>query len=584
MEGSPSEEPGPKPPVTEGSRTEGSTPGQAPTAPASDSTCHSNPSPASASASSEVEGEVEGEKKSIADRALVLHLSGWWPAFTVAFVLCSSLMLHEGIRVVLTIGLSAASLCAGLFTLIVGPFLGSWRASARGEGGHLIRSAVLCLGLIPWTVLSLTGLLIGTAIIVAWNGHPPNPADELLPGLDRIIDGVPTATLGLAWLAGLAACLIGREMVRDEVVVYSGGSRWRQALSVLLLLPYLWACQMVLSAVWEGSRLDPDLRRAYETDIAAMLRHGTDAQEAAVVDLLPVGFREDPVVQVWLAKKSSSPAKRNAVLKLWCEQAATLWTGDEFWNRPPLVALSQLARSREIIERSDLKPALRGEVAVRSEVVLIEHGGVSVTQSQRLYDMTLPAETWAKLVDLGLSRTDLLQAAALDDRDVHDRFVQAAARVLARGDYDLDGNLQRHSLERCAERQHLNALWQSYQAGKPYPVADHPLSRKEFDNRYASSLAFNLSTADSDITQVTYSEEVARQALAYDIVLMELKRLEALGAPLPRSWAEFRPEVRAVGEAYRDWILLAANPNGVTLRRQQPRHGTGLTHSFVQSR
>ncbi len=303
MEGSPSEEPGPNAPVTEGpqpdgAQWEGATQRQAPTAPPPASDSISTPNPSSASTSSEGEGQSEDEKKSLADRALVLHLSGWWPAFTVAFVLCSGLMLHEGIRVVLTIGLSAASLCAGLFTLIVGPFLGSWRASAQGEGGHLIKSAVLCLGLIPWTVLSLTGLLIATTVTVAWSGHPPNPADELLPGLDRIIDGVPTATLGLAWLAGLAACLMGREMVRDEVVVYSGGSRWRRALSVLLLLPYLWACQMVLSAVWEGSRLDPELRRAYETDIAAMLRHGTDAQEAAVVDLLPVGFREDPLVQV----------------------------------------------------------------------------------------------------------------------------------------------------------------------------------------------------------------------------------------------------------------------------------------------
>lgn len=527
---------------------------------------------------------AQGEKTSISDRALVLHLSGWWPAFAVAFVLCSGLMLHEGIRVVLTIGLSAASLCAGLFTLIVGPFLGRWRSSTQGGSGHLARSSLLCLALLPWTVLSLALLLIGTAVIVAWNGHPPNPADELLPGLDRIIDGVPLATLGLAWLAGLVACLLGREMVREELVVYSGGSSWRKALSVLLLLPYLWAGQMVLSAVLHGSRLDASLQDTYQTDIAALLRYGTDAQEAALIDLLPAGFRETPAVRDWLLKPVSPTVRWNKIAGLWCEHAAELWNGEEFWNRPTLVALARLARDREIIEHSDLRPALRGEVAVRSEVVLIEHGGVDVTHSQRLYELELPSETWARLVDLGLERRDLLQAAALDDRDVHDRFVQAAARVLSRGDYDLDGNLQRHSLERCAERQQLNALWQSYQAGKPYPAPDKPLTRKQFDSRYASSLAFNLAGVDSDITQVTYSEEVARQALAYDIVLMELKRLQAAGGPLPRSWKEFRPEIGAVGLAYRDWILLDAGKDKVTLRRQQPRHGTGLPHSFLQPR
>lgn len=523
---------------------------------------------------------AEGARKSLPDRALVLHLSGWWPAFSVAFVLCAALLLQEGARTVLTIGLSAASLCAGLFTLIVGPFLGRWRASIKGARGHLPISALLCAGLLVWTIVSLAGLLILSAIIVSWNGHPPNPAEELLPELDRIIDGVSSSTFVLAWLAGLAACLVGREMVRDEAVAYSGGSTWRKTASVLLLLPYLWAAQLLLGAVWQGAGLDADLRRAYQADIEAALSHSGDSQETALLDFLPNDFREAPVVSAWLAQKSSSPSKWNKMLKLWCEQAARFWSGDEFWNRPPLVALAQLARGRSIVERSDLRPSLQAEVAVRSEVILVEHGGVGVTHSQRLYEMELPSETWGRLVDLGLSRSDLLRSATLDDRDVRERFVQDSVRLLNQGDYDLDGNPQRHFFERCDERRRLNDLWQSYQASKPYPEPGPPLDRKTFAARYASSLNFDLRGVDHDITQVTFGEEVARQTLAYDIVMMELKRLEAAAAPLPGSWENFRPEIGALGLAYQDWILLAVNDGGVSLRRADPRHGSRLTHSF----
>jgi hypothetical protein len=68
------------------------------------------------------------------------------------------------------------------------------------------------------------------------------------------------------------------------------------------------------------------------------------------------------------------------------------------------------------------------------------------------------------------------------------------------------------------------------------------------------------------------------------VVLLELKRRQAAGEPLPTRWDQFPPALAALGEAYADWIELIPTPQGVSLRQREPRGGMGLTHRFTQAR
>jgi hypothetical protein len=518
----------------------------------------------------------EAPGKTLAERALVLNLNGWWPACAVAYVLMADLLRSSGIAVVLVVATLVSPVIAMLFSLALGPFLCRWRASMAGNG-YVWASALLSTGLMLWAVLTLSLFRMAVLHFAGWG---TSPSEDFLVALDGNLDGLGYGAVVLAWMSGLVVCLWCRERLRGEALLYAGAVPWRKALGLVLLVPYGLAGLTAAFTVWQGARLNLGLRSVYAQEIASAVSHKGWSDEKQVEAELPPDFRQQPAVATWIAHDLAKAVDKNAVLKLWCQEAARLWTGPEFWKSPQLLALARLALSRGVLERQDVKPSLRAEVAVRAEVVLIERGGVGPTHSQRLYELKLPALAWSGLVDLALTRTDLLQAASLTDDDVRDRFVQAGARVLSKSDYDMDGNLQRKFFQRCAERAHLNGLWRAYEAGKPYPRKDSPLTLDEFRKHYAASLAFDLNAVDSDISQVTFGEDLARQGLAYDIVLMELKRLEAAKARLPRKWSEFRPEIGALGRAYSDWIELTPVNQGVNLRRTNPRRGVSLTHSF----
>ena len=516
-------------------------------------------------------------KPSLAEQILVLHMNGWFPAFAVSFVLIASLVFSEGARVVL-LGGTLALITASLFSLAVGPLLCRWRASMTGKH-FFAASALLCLGLLVWTVLNLSlCLLLATYLLAGWT---TSPDQELLQAFDSILDTLGYGPLAVAWLCGMATCVWGRgKLSKHQGWSYAGAVLWRRILALILLIPYALLVLKAGSMVWLGGRLDDGLWQAYSEQISTAIKQKGLTLEEKLESELPSAFRDNPVVAAWLRGEASTTAAQNTVLRLWCKEAARLWTEKDLTSNPELVALARLAHQRGIVERSDLSAAERTEVAVRSEVVLLERGGVSSIQSQRLYDTVLPAETWQRLLEVSLSRDDLLRGATLTDEDVGDQFVQAGVRVVDKSDYDMDGNLQRRFFVRCGERAQLNRLWRAYEAGKPYPEAATPPNFEQFRKRYASSLAFDLRAVDEDVLQATFKEDLNRQNLAYNIVLMELKRLVAKKAPLPKSWSEFRPEVAAVGQAYSDWIVLTPTGQGVALRRTDPRQGMSLSHTF----
>lgn len=493
-----------------------------------------------------------------------------------------ALLLDEGPAITIVIGSSASLLTAALFSLIVGPFLGGWRRSMKDDEPWLYGglSALLCAGLLLWTLFTLPALFL-VAVYLVGADIGAEPWTELLPALDHVLDGVGLRVLALAWLSGLVCCLECRRQYQLHRVHEGGSPLWRKVLGALLFVPYALALFTVGGVVWGGLRLDPQLRAAYSEEIALVLDHKVATAEEALVKTLPPGLGQSSMVLQW-ANQPWAPVKSwNEVLELWCREASKLWAEDAFWKNPHSVAMAELVVSRGVIEREDLDPALRAEAMVRSAAILLDRGGVSQTMSQRLFELELPEERWKALVELALERRDILQGAELTDEDVRHKFIDGAVRVLSKGDHDMDGRLQRRFFQRCQERSELNSLWRGYQDGKPYPKPEAPLGREQFQARYQASIDFDLKAIDHDIFQVTFEKELARQNLAYDIVVMELQRLQQENGKLPRSWEQFRPEVAKVGKAYRDWMALEATPEGVRLRRLDPWQGMSLIHRFM---
>lgn len=512
-----------------------------------------------------------------------LYANGWCTAFAVAFLMLGGLTFGEGGGGLL-VGSAAACLIATYFSVAVSPFLCRWRG-AVGRTAFWPFSVALCTGLVLWTALSWCLLLLATPYAFGAGGGV-SIAQSISLSLDRIFDGLALTVVGISWLAGMTACLLGwHAMGQDPPHIYSGATTWRKALGLVLLVPYLLVLLGAGAIAWRGRRLDPGIEAAYKNEIATALEQKKGDPEIGASGL-PPSFLAAAPVQLWLQPKpGQAKLDRKALLRTWCQEAARLWTGEAFWNKPELVALARLARERHIAgldpETHGVPAELLAELAVRCEVILVQWGGVDASTTQRLYEMELPAGQWAKLVEIGLSRTDLTLSAALDDSDVRDRFVHDAVRVLSKGDYDMDGKLQRHFFQRCLEREQLNALWQAFQSGKPYPAAGPPLGVDEFRKRYAASLDFDLNAIDADIGQATFSEERDRQALAYDIVMMELKRLRAEGAPMPRSLDQLRAPVAAIAKAYAEWITLKSENGKIFLKQIEPhRNGMSLTHRF----
>lgn len=535
----------------------------------------------------EVESQEEPQKsqstffKGATRAVLGLYANGWYVAFSVAFLMLGGLVFQEG-GSGLVVGAGAACLVATYFSLAVGPFLDRWRAALL-ERSYWPRSVALTTGLLFWTAVSWSLLLLGIPYAFGVGGGGASALETVLLSLDRILDGLGLTIVGLSWMVGMGACLLGRHALAEDPLVYGGSTTWRKLLGAVLLVPYLLVCGGAAATAWQGRRLDPGIIAAYELEIAASLARKNDDLQA-ITSGVPEAFLQAAPVRQWLHPEVGVKLDRKALLNTWCEEAARLWTGQRFWSTPSLVALARLARDRHIagLDPEKSVPAeLLAELAIRSEVVLLEWGGVDVSTTQRLYDMRLSAQTWAKLVELGLSRTDLATSATLDDTDVRDRFVQGAARVLSKSDYDMDGKLQRRFFQRSLERKELNALWRAFELGKPYPPPAAPLGVEAFRKRYSASLDFDLAGVDADIQQATYQEDVDRQTLAYDIVMMELKRLEAEGEPLPRTFEQLRPPVAAIARAYAEWMILKPGPDGVTLKRVDPhRNGMTLSHRF----
>ncbi len=502
----------------------------------------------------------------------MLYLNGWSAAFVVCFVLLLN-FIPEGARGLVPLAGLASCVVAALFALAMSPFLAPWRAAMMNGRHYLPLSAFLSVGLLAWSVLSFSLVVVGFAA----SQYGTDPREELLAALDLFLDGLGSRVMGLAWAFGFLVCLLARQVIsQHQELVYPEATTWRKLLSGLVVLPYLLLVFEATGVVLQGARLDPSIQAAYQREIRAALEGRNVSMEERVASQLPPDFLAEDSVRKWLGHRRVDRAK---LVRLWCRQAARFWGEQEFWNHYQLVALARLAALESLLT-DDVPPALAAELAVRSEVILVEHGGVDPTQSHRLYDLRLSSQQWARLIDLALDRNDLLRAAALTDADVRERFVDGAAQVLGSTDYDMDGKLQRKYFQRCAQRRELNRLWQAYQSGKPYPEAGPPLGLQDFKKRYAASLDFDLEAVEHDVAQATFREDLARQNLAYDIVLMELKRLEADGARLPRSWDEFRPEIASVGRAYSDWINLIPSESGVGLRRTEPRSGMALTHTF----
>ena len=512
-----------------------------------------------------------------------LYANGWCASFAVAFLMLGGLTFGEGGGGLL-VGSAAACLIATYFSLAVSPFLCRWRAAMRRSAFWPL-SVLLSAGLLLWAALSWCLLLLVTPYAFGAGGGV-SAAESISLSLDRILDGLALTVVGISWVAGMTACLLSQHALsQDPPYVYGGATSWRKALGLVLLVPYLLVLVGAGGVAWRGRQLDPGIEAAYKREIATALGQKKGDPEASAGGV-PASFLAAAPVQLWLQPKPGQPRlDRKALLRTWCQEAAQLWTGDAFWNKPELIALARLARERHIAgldpETHGVPAALLAELAVRCEVILVEWGGVDASTTQRLYEMELPANQWAMLVELGLSRTDLTLSAALDDSDVRDRFVNDAARVLSKGDYDMDGKLQRHFFQRSLEREQLNALWQAFQSGKPYPAAGTPPGVDEFRKRYASSLDFDLNAIDADIGQATFSEERNRQTLAYNIVMMELKRLRAEAAPMPQSLDELRPPVAIIAKAYAEWITLKSENGRIFLKQVEPhRNGMSLTHRF----
>lgn len=518
---------------------------------------------------------------------LSLYLNGFCQTFVVCFVLLAALALADGGTGLIPAACLGAGVVATLFALVASPLLRPWREAmlpGQSPGRYLALSALVSASMLLWSVLTLAMMFAGLPYLLAGGLYMSPPAEELLPSLDLVLDGSGFFALGLAWLCGQAVCLLTRQAVQEQpsAVSLTRARLSRYLLSALLLLPYFLVLGRAGGALMRGARLDPSLRQAYQSE----LEPGPGQQALAPKDrlerALPPAFRDSPLVKAWLAGKE--PLDRSKLLTLWCEHAARLSGGPKFWDTPSLVALARVADLENIVGAAAVPAPLRAEWMVRSAVILLEWGGSDPTDTHRLYELDLPAAEWERLLDLALARADLAQGASLSDQDVRDRFVDAAARVLTKRDRDMDGKLRRQLFQRSDERAALNRLWQAFQAGKPYPEVSAPPSPESFRQRYASSLGFDLRAVDADISQATFKEDLARQTLAYNIVLMELKRLEAEGARLPGSWDEFRPEVAAIAKAYAEWIELSALDREVTIRRKEPREGMSLTHRFGQPR
>lgn len=520
------------------------------------------------------------------ERLAWLHLSGWLPAAVVSFAVCVPVLGGEAILASVAIALLFTSINASLFALSVGPWLGPWRRSLSQSFPYGVLTALLGLLLVGWTAITLSAFPLLGARLVGGVDSSGNLGHQALAALDMVLNEGGALGWALVWLIAVAACLGGREIARNHPASIYAESAGRKLLGTALLTPYLLLLGQAALVVWQGGRLAPDFRQAYGPDIEAALQQPADPLR----DQLPASFGRLPQVVAWLngasAFDSLVPPKPDwkTIFPAWLKEVRRLW-GDspDRWKNPELQALAQVARRESLLSSSKgVDPALRAELAIRSQVLLLDRGGVSSTQAQRLFELELPAPVWGALVALALSPPGLEHGAVLSDDILREEFADEGAAVARRTDRDLDGNKQWNLFARCLERARLNHRWREYQRGKPYVEPATPLNRQQFAERYAPSLEFRLDDIDADIGQFTFSNDLARQELAYVAVMMELKRLEAEGAALPQTWADFRPEVAALARAYSDWMRLTPVPGGVDLRRPEIRGGLGLAHHFRQ--
>ncbi len=490
-------------------------------------------------------------------------VNGWMLAYSVTFAAC--FLLLPQLMVILFISpadggipfwarlffsaILAVPAAAAMMACLV-PVFGRWRQGVTSSRFPAV-SALIGVILGAWLVLSLSALAIAK---VGWQ-HP----SKISHFTAQVFDGLPSVWM-LAFAFAIVGYLVGlrtRELwQRQRWVNFTADGLGYRGLTLLSLLPCLWVAYLAGGLILSGSHLDPGLVEKYGREKASQSSN-------VLLSDLPESYQSVLIADQWSADQQRRYEEILGIRQAWFGEMDRLSQRPKFWEDPDAIAMARFADVAQFAEFADPKFIEAGEIEAGLWRGMILAGEDEKFREVRirLGRMAKVREgLWTRWLSIALLRSDLNEGVGLESPAVTRMFVAQWRRLESMTDND-------EVFQAMSIRRSLNKAWENLQSALPGTPVPRPRTIKE---RVALlSEAASLTAGDPDgfvsLDNVTLLEEDRRRHLAVATIVLEARRLKAVGQPIPSEWAGFRPEVARLGQTYAEWLKLVHSPEGVSL-------------------
>ncbi len=313
-------------------------------------------------------------------------------------------------------------------------------------------------------------------------------------------------------VGGMLGCFVGRHFVgKTPWVIPDNSPAWRKVLPFLLLLgliPWLHPARVLL------------LGRSYNPEMVERLG----------LDLQPPPFEAE---------------RKNWTREAWRREMLTHLAHRE--DPRHWLALKKLANPPKF---PNMTPEERAETHLLISLAGIDTGDWETG----IEHAKLSAPSCAELLTLALSgTTDFTKETAPSDA----HFARLAQERIS---------LDRHGYspaDRYLSRFKLNRAWKDYSKLNPSRIESQPLSLPPDGSMIPSH--------DYSLVVELRSQEAARHNLAQLVVILELKRLQALEQPFPQTVEQFPPKICDIVKAHAECMTYTRTRQGAKLKRKGER-------------
>ncbi|MGE0493034.1 MAG: hypothetical protein AB7S38_27730 [Vulcanimicrobiota bacterium] len=481
--------------------------------------------------------EPQVERQPFRRRLMQMALNGWFAGFGASLPLAWPYFRDEvASSNQLAFTAIFALVNATVFALAVGPWLSGWRRDLRSTRVRL-RAVMLAAVATFWSLATLTAGQLYWRFglkFTLWNW-----ADSL----DEVFLRVDGRLLALSWAAGLLGCSLAMMVAHQRSwALYQGETWWRRVLGLALIVPVAWG---LVSTVWLAS-----LKTEYDPGLLDV-----KAVPSPSLEDLPAAYEQHPViVRINEAGGVKDLEEARQWSQLWLEAVDSEWNGERPWNKLSIRALG--LESFHFAPPEDRWSPVATPSAIEVELVrqtIVPGTFPPFDLWTQFRDGNYPPATWERWTNKALRRTDLAQGLPSAQPELLEWVKGTVPEAVS----------EDHFFQRRLLVYQYNAFWRALSKLPPEASA-RPLTRSELvaltgeDDHGMAPLAEHPRLFFS----VTESQ---RRGLAALIILLELKRLQSQGQPLPTRWDEFRPEVAELGHAYADWFRLSQTEEGLEL-------------------